>query len=249
MNKFTQLIFGSTLTMLSACALATGTVVVENQHSAQERRLENMSSLLQVVLEPTLPQDIWWPGAVIAATPLTSKAQQDKSQILARLAACQVDASAKETAMLQSIIDQLRNIHVVDRLFTPLDPDIIRTALPNGDVSLQGEYTLYTGTRPSTLSVMGAVSKPGPVMWRPATPISDYLDDQERLSGADRSTVTVIAPDGHTTTEPVAYWNNLYHEASPGSIVWVGFTPCATDAAGQSLQDDIISLLTRRVAD
>ena len=249
MNKFTRLILGSTLTMLSACALATGSVVLDNQHPGQEQRFENISTLLQLVTDPALPQDIWWSGAVITALPATNKAELDKRLVLARLAACQVDASPKQAAMLQSVISQLQNMKVVDRLFTPLDADIIRTTLTGGDVPLQGEYKLYTGVRPSTLQIMGAVNKPGPVMWQPATPISDYLDDQERLSGADRSTVTVIHPDGHTTTESVAYWNNLYNEASPGSIVWVGFTPCATDASGKSLQDDIISLLTRRVPD
>jgi len=248
MNKFTRLILGSTLTMLSACALATGSVVLDNQNPAQERRLENISTLLQLVTDPGLPQDIWWPGAVITVAPATHKAEQDKRLVLARLAACQVDASPKQTAMLQSVIDQLKNIKVVDRLFTPLDPDVIRTQA-GADVPLQGKYKLYASSRPSALLIMGAVSKPGSVMWQPATPISDYLDEQDRLSGADRSTVTLIHPDGHTTTESIAYWNNLYHEASPGSIVWVGFTPCTTDAAGKSLQDDIISLLTRRVPD
>lgn len=249
MNKFTRLVLGSALTMLSACALATGSVVLDNQNSAQERRLDNMSTLLQVVTNPELPQDIWWPGAVITMAPATHKAEQDKQKVLAHLAECQKDSSPKQTAMLQSVINQLKNINVVDRLFTPLDPDVIRTSLEKGDVPLQGEYRLYTGTRPSTVLVMGAINAPGPVMWQPATPVSDYLDKQNRLSGADRSTVTLIHPDGQTTTEPVAYWNNLYHEASPGSIVWVGFTPCATDVEGKSLQDDIISLLTRRVPD
>ncbi|WP_299999797.1 capsule biosynthesis GfcC family protein [uncultured Cedecea sp.] len=247
MNKFTRLILGSTLTMLSACTLAAGTVVLDNQHSTQQWRLENMSTLLQVVTDPGLPQDIWWPGAVITLEPAGHKVEQDKKNILARLAACQTDASPKQAAMLQSVIDQIQKINAVDRLFTPLDPETIRTTLTGGDVSLQGEYKLYTGKRPTTLMIMGAVSHPGPVMWQPATPISDYLDKQQRLSGADRSTVTLIHPDGQTTTVPVAYWNNLNQEASPGSIVWVGFTPCATDAAGKSLQDDIISLLTRRV--
>ena len=249
MNKFARLILGSSLTMLSAYALATGSVVLDKPNPAQQQRLENMSTLVQVVTDPRLPQDIWWPGAVITVEPATHKADQDKRQVLARLAACQVDASPKQTAMLQSVIDQLNNIKVVDRLFTPLDPDIIRTTVPGGDIPLQGEYKLYAEKRPSTVLIMGAISKPGSVMWQPATPISDYLDEQNHLSGADKSTVTVIHPDGHTTTEAVAYWNNLYNEVSPGSIVWVGFTPCATDVEGKSLQDDIISLLTRRVPD
>lgn len=249
MNKFTQLILGSTLTMLSVCALAAGSVVVEHQPSAQQQQLQNVPTLLQLVTSTELPQDIWWPAAVITAAPTSHKAEQDKRSVLARLAACQVDASPKQSAMLQSVIDQIQNLEVVDRLFTPLDPDAIRTTLTEGDIPLQGQYKLYTGPRPTTLQVMGAINKPGPIIWKTATPISDYLDEQSYLSGADKSTITLIHPDGHTTIEPIAYWNNLYHEAGPGSIVWVGFTPCATGAEGQSLQDDIISLLTRRVPD
>jgi hypothetical protein len=248
MNKLIKLMFGSTLTLIGACAFASGNVVLDNQNHTQERRLENLSTLSQLVTHPALSQDIWWAGAVIASPAATRQAESDKRTLLARLAACQAEASPKQAVMLQSVIDQLQNIKVAGRLFTPLDPDAVRS-LDGADVPLQGEYKLYTRSRPSTLQVLGAISAPGPVMWQPATRVSHYLETQNRLSGADNSTVTIIHPDGRTTVAPVAYWNNLHREAEPGSIVWVGFTPCATGAAGKSLQDDIISLLTRRVPD
>lgn len=248
MNKLTRLILGSTLSMLSACAFATGTVVVDNQNHTQQRQIDNLTTLSQLVSHPSLSQDIWWQGAVIATETATQKAEQDKRAVLARLAACQADASPQQSAMLQSVASQLKNIKVVGRLFTPLDLDVIRSR-DGVDAPLQGEYKLYTRSAPSTVLVMGAVSKPGAVMWQPATSVSAYLDNQDRLSGGDRSTVTIIHPDGRTTVAPVAYWNDLHREAEPGSVLWVGFTPCAENVAGQPLQDDIISLLTRRVPD
>lgn len=248
MNILIKLILGSSLTMLSAGAFATGSVELDNTLHSQVPRIENVATLSELVTNPALSPDIWWSGAVIANPKATAKAEQDKDAVLARLAACRVDASPEQAAMLQSIIEQLNKIHVVGRLFTPLDPDEVRS-LNGADVPLQGEYKLYTRSAPTTVLVMGAVNKPGPVLWQPATQVSRYLDNQERLSGGDKNTVTLIHPDGRTTVAPVAYWNNLHREAEPGSVLWVGFTPCEDNAAGKPLQDDIISLLTRRVPD
>lgn len=248
MNKFTRLILSSTFTLFSAGALATGTVVLHQKNQTQQLQVEKVSTLSQLVTQPVFSPETWWSGAVIAAPAATFKAEQDKRDVLARLAACKVDASPKQAAMLQSVIDQLQKIKVVGRLFTPLDPDEVRS-LDGADVPLEGKYELYTGSQPSTVLVLGAINKPGPVMWQPATQVSRYLETQDKLSGADRSTATLIHPDGHTTSVPVAYWNDLHREAELGSILWVGFSPCADNIAGKPLQDDIISLLTRRVPD
>lgn len=248
MNKLTHLLFGCSLGILSACASATGTVTLDNGHYTEPQRIDNLLTLSQLVTHPALPKNIWWAGAVIANQAATEKAEQDKHRILTRLAACKVDASPKQAVMLQSVIDQLKNIKVTGRLFTPLDPDAVRS-LSGADVALEGEYQLYTRLQPETVLLMGALSAPGPVKWQPATSASHYLDSQERLSGANLSMATIIYPDGKTTAVPVAYWNDLHREAVPGSIIWVGFTPCADNEAGKLLQDDIVSLLTRRVPD
>lgn len=248
MKKLTRFILGSTLSALSAYAFATGTVVVESQNHAQQTEIANLSRLSQLVTHPALAQETWWAGAVIAAPQGLDKVQKSQQAVLSRLAACKTEASPKEAIVLQSAIDQLKNIRVVDRLFTPLDPDAVRS-LNGADVALQGPYRLYTRSEPSTVQIMGAVSRPGPVMWQPATTVSRYLAFQDFLSGANRSDVTIIHPDGHTTVAPIAYWNNLHREAEPGSILWVGFSSCAENSAGGPLQNDIISLLTRRVAD
>lgn len=248
MNKLTRFFLTCSLGMLSSSAFAAGNVVLENDHSGQQH-IDNLPTLSQLVTAPELPQNIWWPGAVIANQAATKQAELDKRTVLERLAACKVDASPKKAAMLQSIIDQLEKIHIVGRLFTPLDPDAVRS-LDGADVALDGEYQLYTRTSPpTTLLLMGAINAPGPVTWQPGTSVSHYLEPQERLSGGDLSIATIIYPDGATTTVPVAYWNDLHREATPGSIVWVGFTPCAEDDAGKSLQNDIVSLLTRRIPD
>ena len=78
-----------------------------------------------------------------------------------------------------------------------LDPDIVRVA-ERGNPPLQGNYTLWVGTPPSTVTLFGLISRPGKQSFTPGRDVASYLSDQSLLSGADRSYAWVVYPDGRT---------------------------------------------------
>lgn len=98
---------------------------------------------------------------------------------------------------------RLQAIPVTGRLLVPLDPDTVRVHNKNNP-PLEGNYTLWLGREPSTVTLVGLVDKPGKMPSRRARR-RQLPDDVSLLSGADRSYVWVIYPDGRTQKAPVAY--------------------------------------------
>ncbi len=68
-----------------------------------------------------------------------------------------------------------------------LDPDIVRVA-ERGNPPLQGNYALWVGPPPSTVTIFGLISRPGKQPFTPGRDVASYLSDQSLLSGADRRT-------------------------------------------------------------
>jgi len=248
MKKLLTLLAVSTTALLSHYALASATVTAEDLSQHRTVKIDNVASLSALVTHPDLAQGVWWPGAIIATPAATRTAMLDKQLLLNRLESCAANASPEDAHMLRSVKQQLQDIRVTGRQFVSLDPDVVRTKA-GADRRLEGEYSLYTYPRPSTVRLMGAVSGAGKLTWQPGAPVSRYLEGHQRLSGGNKSEATVIHPDGHTSVVPVAYWNARHREAEPGSILWVGFDGCSSHDAAGSLSDDIISLLTRRIPD
>ncbi|WP_429869519.1 capsule biosynthesis GfcC family protein [Escherichia coli] len=159
----------------------------------------------------------WWPGAVI-------------SEELATAAA----------------LRQQQALKVTGRQKINLDPDIVRVA-ERGNPPLQGNYTLWVGPPPSTVTLFGLISRPGKQPFTPGRDVASYLSDQSLLSGADRSYAWVVYPDGRTQKAPVAYWNKRHVEPMPGSIIYVGLADSVWSETPDALNADILQTLTQRI--
>lgn len=159
----------------------------------------------------------WWPGAVI-------------SEELATAAA----------------LRQQQALKVTGRQKINLDPDIVRVA-ERGNPPLQGNYTLWVGPPPSTVTLFGLISHPGNQPFTPGRDVASYLSGQNLLSGADRSYAWVVYPDGRTQKAPVAYWNKRHVEPMPGSIIYVGLADSVWSETPDALNADILQTLTQRI--
>ncbi|WP_096988181.1 capsule biosynthesis GfcC family protein [Escherichia coli] len=159
----------------------------------------------------------WWPGAVI-------------SEELATAAA----------------LRQQQALKVTGRQKINLDPDIVRVA-ERGNPPLQGNYTLWVGPPPSTVTLFGLISRPGKQPFTPGRDVASYLSGQNLLSGADRSYAWVVYPDGRTQKAPVAYWNKRHVEPMPGSIIYVGLADSVWSETPDALNADILQTLTQRI--
>jgi hypothetical protein len=233
---------------LSLNALAASQVIVHSPHTSETAVVKDAERLLQLATSPMLAQRTWWPGTIIAE-PLASAAMHQRyQQTLSRLRDWAANERGDRAAAIHSVIQQLSTVQVTGRQFTALDPDWIRLH-PEANRRLEGEYHLYTLQRPDTVTLMGAISNGGKVLWQPGRDTRDYLRGHARLSGADLNQAIVIAPDGATQAVPITYWNHHHVEVIPGSTIFVGFSPSVLPDELHDLNSHIVAVLTHRIPD
>ncbi len=243
----TRLSIALIASVVAPLAWSAGTVKVYLPDSTQPKTLTNAGHLIDLVGQPRLANS-WWPGAVISERQSTQRAEQRHTALLTRLARLAAAESAGEAAAINSLRQQLQALKVTGRQPINLDPDAVRVQV-HGNPTLEGDYTLWLPAEPSTVSVMGLVSRPGNTPFTPGRDVAGYLDQQSLLNGADNSYAWVVYPDGHTQKAPVAYWNKRHVEPTPGSIIFVGFADHFWTKDYDGLNADILRSLTQRIPD
>ncbi|MEQ6280721.1 capsule biosynthesis GfcC D2 domain-containing protein [Kluyvera huaxiensis] len=237
-------IAAAALSLISAAALAAGTVEVHQAGVAKPLTLTNAERLVDLVGQPRLAGS-WWPGAVITTPQVTELATREHQALLAQLSTLAADEGGSAAAAINALRNQLQAVPVVGRLLVPLDPDTVRVHSKNNP-PLQGKYTLWLGREPSTITLVGLVDKPGNIAFTPGKDAAGYLADINLLSGADRSYAWLIYPDGRTQKAPVAYWNKRHIEPMPGSILFVGFADSLWTNKYEALNAAILRSLSQR---
>ncbi|WP_342322662.1 capsule biosynthesis GfcC D2 domain-containing protein [Kosakonia sp. BYX6] len=231
--------------LASPLALAVGTVDVYTAGDSTPKKLSNAERLIDLVGQPRLANS-WWPGAVVSERQATIAQQARHQALLARLSALAADESGNSAAAINALRQQLQAVKVTGRQIVELDPDYLRThRLANRP--LQGEYTLWVGPQPTSITIVGLVSSPGKKPFTPERDVVSYLDDQSLLSGAERSYAWVIYPNGKTQKVPVGYWNRRHVEPMPGSVIFVGFAPGLWSNEYDELNADILQSLSHRI--
>lgn len=239
--------FALLLTLSSSSLYAAGNVAVYpgNHHPPEE--ITGVERLADLVTQPSLSQ-AWWPGAVISERQASAVAEQEHQKLLAALRRFASQEDAEDASAINSVRQQLQAIKVTGRQFVSLDPDWVRVH-PKSNVPLQGDYSLWAGAQPGTITLMGPVSSPGVKPYVAGRSVDEYLDEVDRLSGAEGSYAWVIYPDGKTEKAPVAYWNKRHVEPLPGSIIFIGFADRLFDSDFNELNQQILTSLTRRIPD
>ncbi|HKS34941.1 MAG TPA: capsule biosynthesis GfcC D2 domain-containing protein [Enterobacteriaceae bacterium] len=231
----------------SSTAFAVGNVEVFTADSKEPVKLTGAERLVDLVAQPRLAES-WWPGAVIAERQATAVAEKQHQALLAQLGSLAAEEGGDDGAAIQALRRQLEAIKVTGRQLVPLDPDVVRVR-PRTNPPLQGEYTLWVGPQPSTVTVVGLITGPGKKPFTPGRDVADYLDEMDLLSGAERSYAWVVYPDGRTQKVPVAYWNKRHVEPMPGSVIFVGFGDSLWTNKWEALNADILHSLTHRIPD
>jgi hypothetical protein len=227
---------------IAPLTLAAGTVDVYINGAKEAKTLTDAGHLADLVAQPRLANS-WWPGAVIAEKQATAVAQQQKQMLMGQLAALAADESGDDAAAVNALCQQLQALNVTGRQFVSLDPDRVRLGR-RANPPLEGQYSLWVGQQPATVTVFGLVSRPGKTAFTPGKDVAGYLDAMSLLNGADRSYAWVIYPDGRQQKAPVAYWNKRHIEPMPGSIIFVGFA----DSLWTKKYDDLNAALLRALA-
>ncbi|PLR32030.1 hypothetical protein CYR32_16005 [Chimaeribacter coloradensis] len=248
-----RLLLGVSLGMgLAASVCAQSHVTVYLPAQAGSVTVDGARDLSELVMNPALFNRTWWPGTVIAAPQATAQQQAMKQAVLASLSALaagfRADGDGDLAAAADNLHQQVSQLRVTGRQFVPLDPDAVRIQ-PQANRRLEGEYSIYTLQRPTTVRLFGLVENSGPQPFVPGQEAKTYLDSHAPLSGHDKNQLWLIQPDGMTQQVPVAYWNHRRAEPAPGSTLFVGFSAHALPSAYRDLNLRILALLTNRVPD
>lgn len=236
---------GLLMSLFTPLALAAGTVEVYTPGDSKPKTLTDAAHLIDVVGQPRLAQS-WWPGAVISERQASAVATERQQALLGRLSALAAEESGDDAAAVNAMRQQVAALKVTGRQQVNLDPDYVRVeALANPP--LEGNYTLWVGSQPSTITVFGLVSRPGKKPFTPGRDVVSYLDEMDRLSGAEKSDAWLIYPNGKAQKVPVAYWNRRHVEPMPGSTIFVGFSPALWGDRYETLNADILFSLTHRI--
>jgi hypothetical protein len=251
MKKITLLLAG-----ISACVSlnvsAESQVTVYSPGQTQTSIVSHAQNLAQLVSSPALMDKTWWPGTVIAEKLATAAAIQQQQQVLARLKAwsnqLHADGDSEQAAVVDNVWQQVSAVKVTGRQLANLDPDWVRMR-PAQNRRLEGDYSVYTLLKPTSITLAGVLANSGKTPWAPGRSVVDYLQDHERLSGGERNFVVLIAPNGEVSDVPVAYWNRRHVEPEVGSIVYRGFSSWTLPGDDEDLNQQIVSVLTHRIPD
>lgn len=153
-----QTIVALILSVGASSVFAAGTVKVFSNGSSEAKTLTGAEHLIDLVGQPQLANS-WWPGAVISEELATAAALRQQQALLTRLAELTADSSADDAAAINALRQQIQALKVTGRQKINLDPDIVRVA-ERGNPPLQGNYTLWVGPPPSTVTLFGLISRP-----------------------------------------------------------------------------------------
>ncbi len=230
---------------LATCAAWAGDITLyQGQQPAQQIQAERLGDLVSLPVLSTT----WWPGAVISYQPATVEQEWQLQQTLNQLAILAADRGGDEGAALNALRQQMAAVKVTGRQLVNLDPDWVRVR-PRSNVALEGQYQLWANPQPDQVWVMGLVSRPVKQPFVAGRTVSDYLDNQDRLAGGDRSYAWVIYPDGRTQKAPIAYWNRRHVELMPGSVVYLGLAGQRFSGTNDEINRHILNALTHRIPD
>ncbi|WP_368299501.1 capsule biosynthesis GfcC D2 domain-containing protein [Kluyvera sichuanensis] len=241
------LLLTATLMAIAPLSYSQGqiTLICEPACSTTQIAAHTLSDL---VMNPALPTGIDWQTAKISTPASDALQQQNQQHIVAKLTALASQLQQQGEYIQMQRINVLRqrieHLQVVGAYPLSLDPDHVRLK-PEYSPPLEGDYRLYVSTR----------SQPDITLWNSSRTVSTfvagkqtsaYVEVDQQQPGIDADTVTVIAPDGTTETVPTGYWNRRYHEPQPGSQIWLNLQTSALPEGYQTLNQDIIQLLTQR---
>lgn len=148
-----QTIVALILSVGASSVFAAGTVKVFSNGSSDAKTLTGAEHLIDLVGQPRLANS-WWPGAVISEELATAAALRQQQALMTRMAELAADSSADDAAAINALRQQIQALKVTGRQKINLDPDIVRVA-ERGNPPLQGNYTLWVGPPPSTVTLFG----------------------------------------------------------------------------------------------
>ncbi|PSW19500.1 polysaccharide synthesis [Photobacterium sanctipauli] len=190
-------------------------------------------------VEAIQSNDIYWLGAGL----YTGFPHPDKALVINQLEQLALQSNNNDKAIYIALSQALTQLTIGERIFTPLDYDVVRIT-PSANPLVNQDVSLVLPKRPQSVYVLGAVAKPGDIPWQTRLNADGYIAHTQPSSLGDNSVATVIQPDGTVESHSIAYWNQNHQDIAPGAIVYLGFS--SLPSGYRSLNDEIINILRNR---
>lgn len=160
--------------------------------------------------------DVYWPAAGLYQRGSEKAKQIADLQPVRHQIAVNTGTVKKQW---QTLYQALNNMAVGERIPGTVDPDITRIT-PNTNPVLKGNWHVQLPKRPTNVTVLGAVDKPGDYPWGERHAASDYIQ-QAKVDTLGISHVWVISATGERAQYPIAYWNHQHRDILPGSVIYI----------------------------
>lgn len=201
---------------------------------------------LSDVLAPVAFQEPWyWPNTQLFRSN-TTEAQELREQILAMLA-IHSDENKKHQSIYGSIVKQLENWEVADRVVIEIDYELSRISPKNNPLMENGVYQMLLSKRPTNIQVFGALNNELKLPYNDNTCVKDIISKIALSDYADKSYVYLISPQGQIEKSPIAYWNNKCIIPMPGSALFVPLQESLFSKAHSVINRDILALAVDRI--
>jgi hypothetical protein len=213
-----------------------------NQQRFDFTTLPRLNEVLSKVADD---QNWYWPAANLFRLD-TKKAIKLRSTLVAKLKFMQLSASDEQAERLKSLIEQINNWQLADRIQIQLDYDLVQTNLQFNPRFNEGNYRLELVERPNSFHIVGLIEQATNGQLQPEQCLGDYI--HAHFSSLDNQDyVFIIQPDGHSYKFGIAYWNASCNDIMPGSQVYIPLAESQFFKENTELNEQVIALAKNRI--
>jgi hypothetical protein len=219
-------------------------VVVEINRATFE--YQSAPRLTEVIGPVALQKNWYWPVTKLYKidSVLPERLRHETLQLIKSI---QSNTNSEFADQLHIIAKEISRWQLAERINLTIDYDRARAQAAFNPRFESGKYSILLSERPTSVFVWGVVKQRKILTHRGATPVTGYINEIERTSFADKSTVYVLQPDGKILKTGVSYWNHQNTELMPGATIFIPFATEWFSKDTTSLNEKLLSLAVHRV--
>jgi hypothetical protein len=237
------------LQMCAAEALAATAEVAGSVYNPGIHRLPPGSRLSRLALAAAPTPDAYVLGAALLREPKRLEQTRLKAGLMFDLEQLALDTEPDSTvgASVARISRWLKGLPVTGRVPYQLEPRVLE-ATRSRDFPVQAGDVLFYPARPSSITIVGAVSQQCTLAHIGLQEPTAYLGRCPKAAGASSDYVHVIQPDGHTARVGTALWNQSPPSSlAPGAVIFVPLAETLVRNKAPHFNEDAVSFLATQL--
>lgn len=238
--------------LLRAASAHAATVPVEasgSVHNPGKHQLPSGSRLSGLALTAAPTTDAYILGAAQLREPQRLEQTRLKAGLMFDLQQLERQATSKPAVAsnIQQLLLWINSLPVTGRVAYRLEPRVLE-ATRAYDLPVQAGDHLFYPTRPTTITITGAVSQQCTLAHIPLQSPLRYLKSCQAAAGASADYIHVIQPDGHIERLGIAGWNRgPVSSLAPGAVIFVPLAEAVVRKTAPSFNEDAARFLATQL--